>query len=139
MKHDEIYCLTKAWEGMTHTVLDLKKFSLLDMQNLLKDTYKTLITFHKDELVPKEISKLLLEMDNFLYFTSLMENKEVGIDFYNYQYICSIVAALKKGFFESDYSCDYPNLKIKNTNEDEYLIDFETDIFNKKTIKFHYK
>ncbi len=102
------------------------------MQNLLKETYQTLITFHKDELIPKEISKLLLEMDNFLYFTSLMENKEVGIDFYNYQYISSIVTALKKGFFEADYTCDFPKLKIKDSNENEVLIDFEMDIFNEK-------
>lgn len=131
MNYTEIVQLTKTWETMTHTVLDLKKFSLLEMQTLLKDTYKTLILFHKDELVPKEISKLLLEMDNFLYFTSLMENKEVGIDFYNYQYIFSIVAALKKGFFKADYTCDFPELKLDNSDNIEILINFETDIFSK--------
>ena len=84
---------------MTYTVLDLEKFSLSEMQDLLSKTYQALREYYKNESVPKEISNILLEMYEFLYFTSLMEEKEKGVDFYHYQYISSIVAALRKGFF----------------------------------------
>lgn len=117
---------------MTDTVLDLEKFSLSEMQILLSDTYQVLRTYHKEDAAPKEVSNILLEMYEFLYFTSLMEEKEVGIDFYHYQYISSIVAALRKGFFESDYGCDFPELKIFDISNNEFLINFENDIFNIK-------
>ena len=123
--------ITSRWETMTYTVLDIERFPLLEMQNLLKDTYQVLIKYHENNFIPKEISKILLKMDGFLYFTSLMENKEVGIDFYHYQYISSIVTALKKGFFEAEYDCDFPQLKILHADKNEVVIDFEADIFSK--------
>lgn len=131
MKYTELEQLTSAWETMTSTVLGLKKLSLPEMQVLLSETYQALRKYYQDKLVPKEISKVLLGMDDFLYFASLMEEKEVGIDFYNYQYISSIVVALKKGFFEADYGCDFPELKTIDKNNNECSINFETDIFSK--------
>ena len=131
MKYTELEQLTSAWETMTSAVLGLKKLSLPEMQMLLNGTYQALRKFHQDKLVPKDISKVLLGIDDFLYFASLMEEKEVGIDFYNYQYIASIVSALKKGFFEADYGCDFPELKVLDKDNNEYSINFETDIFSK--------
>lgn len=116
---------------MTDTVLDLEKFSFSEMQILLSDTYQILRKYHKESSVPKEVSNILLEMYEFLYFTSLMEDKEVGIDFYQYQFISSIVAALRKGFFEADYDCDYPELKVLDKDGNKFVINFETDIFSK--------
>lgn len=117
---------------MTYTVLDLEKFSLSEMQKLLDKTYQALREHYKNESAPKEITNILLEMYEFLYFASLIEEKEVGVDFYHYQYISSIVAALRKGFFDADYKCDYPSLNIKDSKDNECLINFETDIFNVK-------
>ena len=132
MTNEELQQITSVWKSMTYTVLDLEKFSLSEMRELLSETYQTLRVYYKNESVPKEISNIFLEMYEFLYFTSLMEEKEVGIDFYHYQYISSIVAALRKGFFESDYGCDFPELKIFDINNNEFLINFENDIFNIK-------
>ena len=131
MKYTELEQLTSTWEAMTSAVLKLEKLSRPEMQVLLSETYQALRKFYQDKLVPKEISKVLLGIDDFLYFASLMEEKDVGIDFYNYQYISSIVAALKKGFFEADYGCDFPELKVLDKNNNEYSINFETDIFFK--------
>ena len=131
MKYTELEQLTSTWEAMTSAVLKLEKLSLPEMQVLLSETYQALRKFYQDKLVPKEISRILLGMEDFLYFAALMEEKEVGIDFYNYQYISSIVAALKKGFFNADYGCDFPELKVLDKNNNEYLLNFETDIFSK--------
>ena len=129
MKNKELKQIAYNWKSMTDTVLDLEKFSLSEMQILLSDTYKALRTYHKENVAPKEVSNILLEMYEFLYFTSLMEEKEVGVNFYQYQYISSIVAALRKGFFEADYRCEFPELKILDKNNNEFIIDFENDIF----------
>lgn len=129
MKNKELKQIAYNWKSMTDTVLDLEKFSLSEMQILLSDTYKALRTYHKENVIPKEVSNILLEMYEFLYFTSLMEEKEVGVNFYQYQYISSIVAALRKGFFEADYRCEFPELKILDKNNNEFIINFENDIF----------
>ena len=129
MKNKELKQIAYNWKSMTDTVLDLEKFSLSEMQILLSDTYKALRTYHKENVAPKEVSNILLEMYEFLYFTSLMEEKEVGVNFYQYQYISSIVAALRKGFFEADYRCEFPELKILDKNNNEFMINFENDIF----------
>lgn len=131
MKYTELEQLTSTWEAMTSAVLKLEKLSLPEMQVLLSETYQALRKFYQDKLVPKEISRILLGMEDFLYFAALMEEKEVGIDFYNYQCMSSIVAALKKGFFNADYGCDFPELKVLDKNNNEYLLNFETDIFSK--------
>ena len=129
MENNELKQIAYNWKSMTDTVLDLEKFSLSEMQILLSDTYQALRTYHKENVAPKEVSNILLEMYEFLYFTSLMEEKEVGVNFYQYQYISSIVAALRKGFFEADYRCEFPELKILDKNNNEFIINFENDIF----------
>ena len=129
MKNKELKQIAYNWKSMTDTVLDLEKFSLSEMQILLSDTYQVVRTYHKENVTPKEVSNILLEMYEFLYFTSLMEEKEVGVNFYQYQYISSIVAALRKGFFEADYRCEFPELKILDKNNNEFIINFENDIF----------
>ena len=75
MELEKINNIISQWQEMTHTVFELKKLSLEDMQTLLKETYLILTTYHKDSLIPKEISKLFLEIEDFLYFSSLMEEK----------------------------------------------------------------
>ena len=121
--------IEEKWRAKTSTVLDLEEISPTDMKRLLKETYELLLKFHKEELVPKEVTKVLLEMDAFLYFVSLMERKEVGIDFYKYQRIFSIVEALKAGFFSGDYECEFPKLKLDKGEKKISVIDFESDIF----------
>ena len=124
-----INVIVDEWCEMTNIVLDLKELSFSKIQNLLKGTYEILTEYHKEKLIPKEISKLLLEVDSFLYFTSLMEENEKGVDFYHFQYISSIFEAMKKGFFNSEYTHAFPELKISDIKNNEHIINFETDIF----------
>lgn len=125
------------WEEMTHTVFELKKLSLEDMQTLLKETYLILTTYHKDSLIPKEISKLFLEIEDFLYFSSLMEEKENGLGFYHWQELFHIVKALEKGFFEEKYSCDFPKLIITDVVDNDLLVDLESDRLESYIIAFN--
>ena len=130
MKLETINSVTGKWQEMTNIVLDLKRFSLEDVQSLLKDTYTILTTYHKEQLVPKEISKLILEMNEFLYFITIMDNEDLCIDLNLYQYISSITDALKRGFFKGEYEYDFPKLKILDSKKNEIIIDFGTNIFS---------
>ena len=129
MKSEIITLTAYKWHEMTNIVLDLKKFSLEDVQSLLKDTYTILTSYHKEQLVPKEISKLLLEMDEFLYFITIMDNEDLCIDLKLYQYISSITDALKCGFFKGEYEYSFPKLRIRDPKNNELIIDFDTNIF----------
>ena len=71
-------------------------------------------------------------MDAFLYFASLIEDKEVEVDFYQYQFISFIVVALKKGFFDSHYDFTFPELNICGFDKNESIINFETNTFTVK-------
>ena len=64
--------ITKEWIGMTHKVLDLKRIPSVEIRDILKNTYEVLNYYHKDEAVPKEVCEMLLEMDEFLYFASMI-------------------------------------------------------------------
>lgn len=130
MKCTKLKQLANQWEKMTHTVLALKQIPVENLQNLLKETYKTLVIFHKDELVPKVISKLFLEMEDFLYFSSLMEEKEVGIGYYCYEKVHTIVKALEEGFLNGDFGCEFPKLPIIDVCKAPFIFDFTTDVLD---------
>ena len=99
------------WNELTSTVLHLKKFEISDMQAILKETYKILKVFHQEHTVPKEICRLLLCMEEFLYFSSMMEEKETPIDFFHYEAISCIVSAMNNGFFDG---CFDPNKPVSD-------------------------
>ena len=117
--------LTTQWSRMTGLVLEMRKNPSAGLQRLLKETYRVLRFYCEDNLVPKEISKILLEMDEFLYFASLFEKKEVEIDFYFYQVMDMIVETLKEGFFKGKYECEYPILKMSELSNNSLVLDFE--------------
>lgn len=127
MNHANLKTITKGWADATHRVLCLEKLPLPPLQNLLKETYRVLATFCKEECIPKEIAQIILEMEEFLYFAALMEEKEMGNGYYHWQEIRFIVNGLKKGFFDGGYEYAFPKLKITDVLDNDYLMDFETN------------
>ena len=125
MKQDVLLQLTEQWGQMTQLVLDLKRIPSEQLQSLLKETYKILSLYCKDNLVPKDVCKILLEMDAFLYFASIVEGKEVEINFHFYQAIHMMVEALKEGFFRGKYECDYPMLMFHDATGNSHVLDLE--------------
>ena len=127
MSNSEIASIVKEWKDMTKVVMSLDELPLPKIQQLLKDTYRILTDFLKSELVPKQISELFLEMEDFLYFSSLMVEKEKSVGFYHRQEIFCIVKSLEKGFFEGKYRCDFPKLVITDILDNAFLFDFDSD------------
>ena len=125
MKKEDIKRVTEEWDDMTRRVLDLKRIPSMEIRDLFSKSYHVLDCYHKESLVPKELTEMLLEIDGFLYFAALITDKEFDDDPYLYQAIHSVAEALKKGFFEGKYECKYPLLKVINPEDSICILDLE--------------
>lgn len=125
MKRETITQITADWIQMTHRVLDLKRIPSIEIRDLLRKTYEVLNHYHKEDMIPKELGEMLLEMDGFLYFAALITDKEFDDNPYLYQAVHSIAEALKAGFFEGHYEKEYPLLQIFDLEEKSHVINLE--------------
>ena len=123
----ELNLLIERWEECTDTVLQLEPLSLRNLQPLLRDTYAALSHYAQKDLVPKEVAKLFLCMEDFLYLASVMEENEKGKGFYCWEELHCLVSALKKGFFAGGYTPAYPELRITDCLDNDFLLDVEND------------
>lgn len=121
--------ITAGWKEQTHLVLDLQALSLQDVQQLICATYEVLTAHCEGALVPKEICKIILEMEDFLYFAALMEEKECGKGYYCWEEIRYVVNALKDGFFAGKYPYAFPKLLVSDVMDTTYLFDLKKDQF----------
>ena len=125
MEKEQVLHIAEEWNLMTEKVFELEAIEIKTLQELLKETYQVLHFYHKEEVVPKTVCQMLLEVESFLYFSSMFEGKEVKLNFYYFQLIDSIVEALTKGFFEGKYKEEYPMLSIKNMLGESTVFDLE--------------
>lgn len=127
MERTELMNLSKEWNELTLKALDLKEIRAEELQDVLKRTYAAFTEFHKSDLVPRELCRIFDEIENFIYFAFLMEDKEVGADFYFFQKTSCILDAMKLGFFKGEYDCEFPAISVHDNNGSEYVFNFETD------------
>ena len=125
MEHEELKRIAEQWDRMTLLTLNLQELSLAQMQVLLCDTYRALTQFHKDVLIPKEVTRILLNIEEYLYFASLMEEKEVPEGYYCYRQLYPIVNAIKDGFFNAKYVYAFPQLQIFDDFQNAHIINLE--------------
>ena len=117
--------IAEHWERMTMYVLNLKELPLRELQLLLYDTYRALTQFHKQSLIPKEITKIFLNIEAYLYFASLMEEKEVTAGYYCHRQVYVIAKALQEGFFNAEYAYAFPQLQIFDDFHNAHIINLE--------------
>jgi len=129
MKHMPIDLIANEWSQMSHDILDLKKLSLNRINTLLKETYRILSIYTTDELIPRDICKLIFYMEEFLYFSELMEEKEKGKGYYYFEEFRYLIDTLRDGFFKKEYSNSYPKLIVSDIMDNSYLLDFEEGNF----------
>ena len=125
MKRETITQITTDWIQMTHRTLSLKRIPSIEIRDLFRRTYEVLTRYHKEDMIPKELGEMLLEMDGFLYFASMIGDKEFDDNPYLYQAVHSIAEALKNGFFEGRYEKEYPILLADDANEKPYALDLQ--------------
>ena len=124
MTKENLTKLACRWRDMIGRALELKTIPSDRLQRLLRDTYEAL-HYYEQDLVPRQISKVLLEMEAFLYFASVMEDNEMGENFYFYQAIYGVVKALEEGFLNGGYVCVFPVLKVEDPRGNLHFLDLE--------------
>ena len=129
MKQPSLVSLTRRWRSLTDRVLDLAPLSEEALQILCRDTYRALSVHCTEERIPKELAKMLLAMETYLSFSSLMEEKEKGHGFYLWEELFLLIEALKRGFFDGKYPHAYPVLEISDPTDCSLLFNLETDRF----------
>ena len=102
--------LTGSWIEATGTVIRFENPDRLKIATLFQETYDLLDQYSKIELVPKEISALLIEMNEFSWWVSNLEDTPTHSF---YQEITTLVYALNKFFLTRDYDVT----TIENTIE----------------------
>ena len=113
-----------GWDDMSCAVLREQELPLDEIKRLLKNTYLVLTDYHKDACVPKEVCKILLNMNDFVSYAVLMEDRdEVPAGFYHFEDIFLIIEAMKNGFFAGSYSYQYPKLEVRDHASHAYVVD----------------
>lgn len=120
-----------VWDRMAATVSSHNRVPLKKMQRLLRETYKVLTLFHKENSIPKGITSVLLFMDEFRHqaYEALdyAEEDVKAIAWSQYGGLYDIILTLKDGFFEGEYKTPYPILCVHDHVREKYKIDLIND------------
>lgn len=120
--------LTEEWSDMSDKALSLKEITLTEMQGLLRETYEVLQFYNKFGFVPKEVLKLLFEMDHYIYFSTIMRDEITNDSFHYYEAVDLVVKAIETAFFEEEQEYKYPELKVYNwMTEETRIVNLEKD------------
>ena len=124
-EQEELESIAEQWSEITMYVLNLQELPIGELQLLLYDTYRALTQFHKQSLIPKEITKILLNIEEYLYFASLMEEQDVPAGYYCHRQVYVIAKALQEGFFNAAYAYAFPQLQIFDDFQNAHVINLE--------------
>ena len=95
--------LSRNWGSAKWKVIRLNNPGVDVVQQLFKDTYEVVELYSKEDLIPKEVSGLLLEMQEFCFWVADLEGTPIH---YLYQEIITLVCVLNKYFLTRDASVD---------------------------------
>lgn len=90
--------ITCQWHNQISKVMDTEVLDINEISQLLKETHETVMFYKSELMVPKNIVQLLLCIEQFLYFSSIMKEENDNEDFF--YPIFFFIEALKNGFFE---------------------------------------
>ena len=108
-----INLLIEQWDLITDDVIRFKEIDIEELKELLTDTYKILKSYSKDELVPKEISGLLLAAKDFFWWVIDLEETPIH---HLYQQIGNILREINMGFLMNGFEDGKTETLIKELN-----------------------
>ena len=117
--------ITREWNDLTGKVIELKDIPVIDIEELIRDTYEVLYKYHKDTLIPKELTEMLLEIEDFVGMSSTMELTEKSEGYYHSFEVLLIMKNMKSAFFKGEYSHKYPELMIYDINNEKHILNLE--------------
>lgn len=99
MELKRIEKLTYDWHSASWKVIEFENPGLEKIRKLSKEAYEFIKKYSTEQFVPKEITGLLLEMQDFAWWVSDLDETPLH---YLYQEIVSLVFELKKYFLTRD-------------------------------------
>ena len=93
MEIKKIQKVMDGWHEATWTVIELKDPGFDKVRKLFEETYEIIEEYSKEKLIPKELSGLLLEMHDFGWWVSDLEETPLH---HAYQEIVHLVKLLNK-------------------------------------------
>lgn len=102
--------LTRDWKSATWKVIEFENPGFDEVRKLFKETYEIIEKYSKEKLIPKELSGLLLEMHDFGWWVSDLD--ETPLHFLH-QEIVYLISRLNKYFLTRDANTK----EIENTIE----------------------
>ena len=95
-----INSLTSHWDLIIDEVVAFKEVDIDELQDLLKSACDFLEKYSKDELVPREISRVLLNMNDFTWWVT--ESEETPLHCL-YRELLDIVIAINLSFIVTGF------------------------------------
>lgn len=104
--------LTHKWHLITWQVIELRPTPSTKIRELVKETYSTLHSLQKQELVPRATSALIYEMTEFVWWVGDLEETPLHDHF---QILYNVIDWIRRDFITGD----------ANTNAIEQFINEE--------------
>lgn len=110
MEIEKIQKITNDWHFATWKVIDFKNPGFEEVRKLFKETYEIIEEYSTEKFIPKELTGLLLEMHEFSWWVSDLD--ETPLHFLH-QEIVYLISRLNKYFLTRDANTK----EIENTIE----------------------
>lgn len=115
----QIDSLIHEWDALTDAVVARNEIEYTEVQRLFRETYAILDVYSKDELVPKSIIKLLLEMNDFAWWVYDLHESPLNK---HYQDILSLVMIFNKHFLTRDTNIETIEQLIQNLFAKKFIM-----------------
>ena len=99
MELKKISEIAHSWQSVTWEVIEFKKPTPSKINQLFNETYELLAEYSTKDDVPKGISKVLLEMNEFCWWVSDLDETPLHK---HYQELYTLACELNKSFFTRD-------------------------------------
>ncbi len=127
----DIEGFAQRWTDLTGKIIDkvvgIDGISKVEAQELLLETYEKFYLLQKEEMVPKETTRIILAMNSFMDMLIRYEEEDELTDFCQFHEIYPIIDALQQGFLRSNYKAEFPKLAVRDLKGNEFIIDLKND------------
>ena len=122
--------LVLGWEKAAITMMTTKEFSIKQIENLLRETYKVCTEYKNKDMVPKELCKVFVHIERFLSYGAdayYIDECTTPSDSAEYDAIAYIIDEIEYGFYTGKYECTFPNIKADNNQGNSYILNMENE------------
>lgn len=128
-----IEILVKEWENAVKIMLTKRDFSIQQIENLLKETYRICTLYCDKDMVPRGMCKIFAKIQSFLSFgvdAYYINEYTTPSDSAQYDAVAFIIEEIEHGFYTGNYECVFPNLKVDDNKGNSHILNLEGDFLD---------